>query len=108
MLSDASSEHDERCRAEAQTREERQAETLAPEKHEWPGKTPQYLLLKFFSRPLRFLSFMSSQDPIANGALARVIARFLLVTIGPASGPSAGRPVGRKAHNCRPAKGKPG
>ena len=50
-------------------------------------------------RSLRFLSFISSQDSIANGAL--VIAR-----LQPATGI---RPVtvGRKAHNGRPAEGKP-
>ncbi len=47
----AAGHHDERCRAEAQTREERRAETQ--EKHEW--KTPQYSLLKFFCRSLRVL-----------------------------------------------------
>jgi hypothetical protein len=46
-------------------------------------------LLNFFSCSLRFLSFIRSQDPIANGAL--VIARLQLAT--------GIRPVGRKAHN---------
>ncbi len=46
---------------------------------------------------LRFLSFIRSQDSIANGAL--VIARLQLAT--------GIRLVGRKAHNGRPAKGKP-
>ncbi len=64
------------------------------EKHEW--KTPQYSLLKFFCRSLRFLSFISSQDSIANGALD--IARLQLV-IGI-------RPVGRKAHNGQPFAAK--
>ena len=71
---------------ELETREERRAETQ--EKHEW--KTPQYSLLKFFSRSLRVLSFISSQDSIANGAL--VIARLQLVTgIRPVGRP--GRPI---------------
>ncbi len=48
-------------------------------------------------RSLRFLSFIRSQDSIANGTL--VIARLQLAT--------GIRPVGRKAHNGRPAKGKP-
>ncbi len=82
--------HDERCRAEARTREERWAETVTQEKHEW--KMPQYSLLNFFSCSLRFLSFIRSQDSIANGAL--VIARLQLAT-------GRIRPVGRKpeAHN---------
>jgi hypothetical protein len=58
---------------------------------------PQYSLLNFFSCSLRLLSFIRSQDSIANGAL--VIARLQLTT--------GIRPVGRKAHNGRPAKGKP-
>ncbi len=84
--------HDERCRAEARTREERRAETR--EKHEW--KMPQYSLLNFFSCSLRFLSFIrsGSQDSIANGAL--VIARLQLAT--------GIRPVGRKAHNAGPLR----
>jgi hypothetical protein len=45
--------------------------------------------LNFFSCSLRFLSFIRSQDSIANGAL--VIARLQLAT--------GIRPVGRKAHN---------
>jgi hypothetical protein len=49
--------HDERCRAEEQTREERRAETQ--EKHGW--KTPQYSLLRFFCNYLRFLSFIHLQ-----------------------------------------------
>jgi hypothetical protein len=64
--------HDEKCRAKARTREE------------------QYSLLKFFFLSLRFLSFNSSQDSVANGAL--VIARFLLMT--------GIRPVSRKSHNA--------
>jgi hypothetical protein len=83
-------------RAEAQTREEHRAETPETRKrrrrrHGW--KTPQYSLLKFFFLSLRFLSFSSSQDSLANGAL--VIARFLLVT-GPGIRPVR---VGRKSHN---------
>jgi hypothetical protein len=58
---------------------------------------PQCSLLKVFSRSLRTLSFISSKDSIANGAL--VIARLQLV--------SGIRPIGRKAHNGRPAKGNP-
>jgi hypothetical protein len=53
------------------------------------------LLLR--SLRFKFLSFIRSQDSIANGAL--VLARLQLA-IGI-------RPVGRKAHNGRPAKGKP-
>jgi hypothetical protein len=75
------------------TREERRAETQ--EKHEW--KMPQYSLLNFFSCSLLLLSFIRSQDSIANGAL--VIARLQLTT--------GIRPVGRKAHNGRRAEGKP-
>jgi hypothetical protein len=48
-------------------------------------------------RSLRFLSFIRSQDSIANGAL--VIARLQLA-IGI-------RPVGRKAHNAGPGPGPP-
>ncbi len=64
-------------------RSERRAETQ--EKHEW--KMPRYSLpvLNFFSCSLRFLSFIRSQDSIANGAL--VIARLQLAT--------RIRPVGR-------------
>ncbi len=57
-------------------------------------------------RSLQFLSFIRSQDSITYGPgallrvrLVRVIARLQLA-IGI-------RPVGRKAHNGRPAKGKP-
>ncbi len=78
---------DEKCRAEAQTRGERRAETQ--ERHEW--KTPQYSLLKFFCCSLWFLSFICSQDSIATSDGALVIARLQLAT--------GIRPVGRKAHN---------
>jgi hypothetical protein len=50
---------------------------------------PQYSLLNFFFCSLRFLSFIRSQDSIANGAL--VIARLQLA--------NGIRPVGRTAHN---------
>ena len=68
------------------------------EKHEPEWKTPQYSLLKFFCRSLRFLSFNSSQDSIANGALVRSLGRRLQLRLATGIRPS----IGRKAHNDAP------
>jgi hypothetical protein len=86
--------HDERCQAEARAQGRHRTET--PGKQEW--RRPRYSLVKIFSLLLRTLSFIRSQDSIANGAL-------VIVRLQRATGP---RPVGRKAHNAGPGRLGPG